>query len=112
MAGAKSGKAPGKIFAPGGSEEFSSGGRDYFTDPLFHRDSTNVTNVGYAPLWSDPQLKKLIVDNPGSGRMPRGLGGQFSQDVVIDEIAHEHGLSLPNPFNVDTHSQAVHSVCC
>lgn len=34
------------------------------------------------------------------------------QDIMIDEITHEHGLSLPNPFNVDIHSQAVHSICC
>ena len=40
MAGAKSGKAPGKIFAPGGSEVFSDEGRDYFTDKGFTHEGS------------------------------------------------------------------------
>lgn len=40
MAGAKSGKAPGKIFAPGGSEVFSDEGRDYFDDKGFSHEGS------------------------------------------------------------------------
>ena len=40
MAGAKSGKAPSGVFAPGGSEVYSDSDRDYFTDPYFHREAS------------------------------------------------------------------------
>lgn len=40
MAGAKSGKAPSGVFAPGGGEIYSDSDRDYFTDPYFHREAS------------------------------------------------------------------------
>jgi hypothetical protein len=65
MAGAKSGKAPGTSFAPGGSEVFSGEGRDYFTDPLFHRDTSIAQSSQQAK-----DVERLDKIKKGSSTVP------------------------------------------
>ena len=49
---------------------------------------------------------------PGADDKPPSIHSTESADGARFAITHEHGLPLPTPFNVDTHSQAVHSICC